>query len=69
MKSISTYLTKQRSARVAQAGVAAAALVARTEHVVRDAVQRQQPRAPPALRRRYHRQLHFLESVGWNTHY
>lgn len=56
-------LAHERAARVAKAGVAAAALVARAEHVISDAVQRQQARAPPALRRRDHGQGHLLQSV------
>lgn len=45
----SSYLAHERATGITEAGIPAAALVAGAEHVVGDAVQRQKPRAPPAL--------------------
>lgn len=60
------FLTHERSARVPQTGVAAAALVARTEHIVGDAVQRQQARAAPALGCRDYWEFYLLQCVRYN---
>ncbi len=62
-----THLAHEGPARVTQAGVAAPAVEARAEHVVRDAVQGQEQRAAPALCGRDGGELDLLEGVRCRT--